>query len=109
MAISPQTREKNAEMKQKHGLSFPILSDPGNAWARKLSLVFSLPEDLRAIYLQFGLSLPEHNGDDTWELPMPGRLVVDSNGTIRSIDSDPDYRRRPEPEATLEAVRALES
>jgi hypothetical protein len=38
---------------------------------------------------------------------MPGRFVVDRNGIVRAVDVDPDYRYRPEPEKTVEDVRAL--
>ncbi len=107
VAISPQTPEHNAEVKAKQRLAFPVLSDPGNAYARELSLVHGFPEDLKEIYLQFGLSLPDVNGDDSWELPLPARIVVDARGVIRSLESDPDYTQRPEPSATLEFVRGV--
>jgi hypothetical protein len=38
--------------------------------------------------------------------PMPGRFVIDVSGIVRAVDVDPDYRYRPEPEKTLEEVRA---
>jgi peroxiredoxin len=109
VAVSPQVREKNAEVKRNNRLEFPVLSDPGNAYARRLGLVFALPDDIRAIYGSFDVVLPDFNGDDSWELPMPARLVIDHEGVIRSIDADPDYTRRPEPEATLEVLRGLAS
>ncbi len=84
-----------------------MLSDPGNAWTRKLSLVFSLPDNLRDIYQGFGIDLPAYNGDDSWELPVPARIIVDGSGIIRGIDADPDYTRRPEPDATLEILRGM--
>ena len=101
-------REKNAEMGEKHRITYPILSDAGNAYAGRLSLAFAFPEELREIYVAFGISLPEHNGEDSWELPLPARIVVDAEGVIRSIDADPDYTRRPEPEATLEILRGMD-
>ena len=107
VAISPQIPAKNAEIQTRHRLQFPILADANNTWARQLSLTFSLPADLREIYQAFGIDLPAHNGDDSWELPVSARVVVDSGGVIRWIDADPDYTRRPEPEATLEALRTL--
>ncbi len=108
MAISPQLAEHNAEVKSNNQIEFPILSDAGNAYAKQLSLAFALPDDLRAVYRDFGASLPEFNGDDSWELPLPARLVVDGEGIIRSIDADPDYRRRPEPSATIEVLSTLD-
>jgi len=108
VVISPQLQEKNAEVKRRQRLAFPVLSDPGNAYARELSLVSALPEDLREVYRSFEILLPEYNGDDSWELPLPARMVVDREGVIRSVEADPDHTRRPEPETTLELLRTLD-
>lgn len=70
-----------------------------------MGLVFSLPADLREIYRSFGIDLAEHDGDESWELPIPARIVVGGDGLIRGIDADPDYTVRPEPDATLEILR----
>ncbi len=51
--------------------------------------------------------LPEFNGDDSWELPLPARLVVDGQGVIRSIDAGVDYTRRPEAEASVEVLKTI--
>jgi peroxiredoxin len=99
--------EKNAEVKAKHRLGFPVLGDPGNQYAKELGLVFSLPDDLRTVYAGFGIVLPDFNGDDSWELPLPARIVVDSDGVIRDLQADPDYTHRPDPEETMEALRKL--
>jgi peroxiredoxin len=84
-----------------------VLRDRGNEVARTFGLVFTLPEDLRTIYLGLGIDLPKANGDDSWTLPMPARYVVDRTGTIRAADVDPDYTRRTEPAETVAALRAL--
>lgn len=107
MAISPLTQEANAKFTRRLKLDFPLLSDRHNAYAKELGLVFALPEAIRTVYTGFGIVLPDHNGDDSWELPLPTRLVVDAAGVIRSVDADPDYTVRPEPEASLEVLRGL--
>ena len=107
VAISPMTVEQNAEVKSQWKLDFPVLSDQGNSYARQLSLVHRLPDDLRRVYLEFGIDLAAVNGDDSWELPLATRMVLDRTGVIRNLDTDPDYTRRPEVEASLEAVRLL--
>jgi hypothetical protein len=33
--------------------------------------------------------------------------VVDGGGTIRAVDADPDYTRRPEPAQTVDVLRQL--
>lgn len=87
-------------------MTFEILSDPGNQVAKKFGLTHRLPDKLRQVYMQLGLDLPLHNGDDSWTLPMPGRFIIDKNATILSAEVNPDYTIRPEPEETLKALKA---
>ena len=107
VAISPQKREHSAELKERHHLEFPVLEDTEQSWARRLSLTFAVPAELKEIYRGFGVDLAAYHGDDSWELPVPARLVVDGASKIRGIDADPDYTRRPEVEATLSILRDL--
>lgn len=104
LLISPQTEKYGKKTLSDNQLSFDVLSDRGNSFAKRLGLVFSLPKDLREIYLSFGINLPEHNGDDSWEIPMPTRLIVSQSGQIVYADINPDYTDRPEPADTLAAL-----
>jgi peroxiredoxin len=107
VAITPQLPEHSQGMIEKHAIGFPMLSDPGNAYTGKLGLVFEVPPEVKKIYEGFGLDLEKANGDASWTLPMPARIVVDSSGIVRATDIDPNYTQRPEPEKTLADVRAL--
>ena len=107
MAISPQLPEHNRELIRTRQLTFDILTDRGNAVAMTFGLRFNLPDYLSQIYRTFPLDLEKFNGDASWTLPIPARLVIDRHGIIRAAESDPDYTTRPEPEDTLEAVRIL--
>ena len=107
VAISPQLPVHNRELVRSRGLTFPILSDAGNKVAARFGLAFTLPDYLRAIYATFPLDLVTYNGDASWTLPMPARFVIDRQGIIRAAESDPDYTTRPDPEATLTALRTL--
>jgi peroxiredoxin len=107
VALTPQLPEFSAGMVEKHKLNFDMLADPGNAYAAELGIRFDLPDAVREIYLGFGNDLATVNGDDSWTLPMPARIVVDNGGIVRATDIDPRYNTRPEPEKTLEDVRAL--
>ncbi len=109
VAISPQLSEHSLALVKAKQLTFEILSDPGNAVAQKFGLVHSLPEDLRKIYLQFGIDLPKHNGDDSWTLPLAARFIIDGEAIIRYAEVDADYTVRPDPEHTLEALKINES
>ncbi len=94
-------------MIEKHSLTFDVLSDPGSAYAAQLGVAFDLPDDLAAVYGKLGINLPKHNGEDRWQLPMPGRFVIDREGIVRVVDVDPDYTNRPEPQKTLDDLAAL--
>ena len=84
-----------------------MLHDFGNQVAEAYGLAFTLPDDLRAIYIKFGIDLARGNGDGTWRLPVPARFVIDRQGIVRAVDADPDYTRRPEPARTVEILRGL--
>ena len=107
LAISPQQLGFNQALIDEKNLTFDLLSDPGNQVAKTFGLVFALPEDLKTLYLQFGIDVAKHNGDDTWTLPMPGRFIIDQTGIVRYAEVDPDYTVRPEPEHTVAALKKL--
>lgn len=89
------------------GLDFEMLTDEGNRVGKAYGIVYEVPEDLKKVYLQFGLKVDEHNADGSWELPMPARLIVDREGTVRYADINPDYTQRPDPAETLEALKKI--
>ena len=84
-----------------------ILSDPGNEVAHQYGVRFTLSKELQDLYLKFGINLPENNGDDSWTLPMPTRLIIDQDGIIRYAEVNPDYTVRPDPEETIEALKEI--
>lgn len=107
VAITPQIPTKSLEMLKKQPLDFDLLSDAGNEYAGTLGLRHEVRGELQNIYEGFGIDLPTSNGDPSWTLPVPARIVVDSSGVVRAIDADPDYTRRPEPAKTLADLQAL--
>jgi peroxiredoxin len=88
-------------------LTFEILSDPGNAVAQRYGVKYQLPVDLKEVYLKFNIDLPKHNGDDSWTLPLPTRLIIDQKGIIRYAAINADYTVRPEPEETTVALKNI--
>ena len=107
MVISPELASHIAPMATRHRFTFPILWDEKCLVADAFGLAFTLPDDLREVYLGFGNDLARRNGDPSWQLPVPARFVIDAAGIVRSVEADPDYRYRPEPEPTLAALRKV--
>ncbi|MHC4756987.1 MAG: redoxin domain-containing protein [Planctomycetota bacterium] len=94
-------------MAEEKKLSVDILSDPGNEVAERYGIRFKLPEDLKQVYEGFGVKLDKYNGDTSWTLPMPARLIIDRDGIIRYAEINPDYTVRPDPEDTIEALKRI--
>ena len=105
VVFSTETNAISNDLATKQKLGFPIVRDEELKIAQAFGLAFKLPDDVREIYSSFGINIPKNTGRDAWELPMPARFVIDKDGVIRAADVDPDYTKRPEPEATMAVVR----
>ena len=107
VAITPQLPTETLSTAEKQGLKFTVLSDVGNKYARKLGIVWKMPETLRPVFKTLGHDFVKSNGDDSFELPIPASLLVDGNGVVRKTFVDPDYTKRLEPETALEWIDTL--
>ncbi|MGD1809614.1 peroxiredoxin-like family protein [Dapis sp. BLCC M126] len=105
IAISPETPDNSLSTTEKNELTFEVLSDVGNQIAKQFGLVFQLPEELRPIYQSFGIDLPAYNGDESFELPIPGTYVVAKDGTVTHAFVDPDYTKRLDPEEIINVLK----
>lgn len=97
VAITPELPDQSLSTAEKNALQFEVLSDPQSRYAKELGLVFSLPEELRPIYLSFGIDVEAHNGEGQFDLPLAATFVVAQDKTIISAFVDADYTKRQEP------------
>ena len=107
--ISPQTQEQSRAFIERKNLSMELLSDLGNRVAEKYGLVYTFPQDLKEVYLQFKIDLAKYNGDDSWKLPLSARYIIDRHHTVRYAEVSADYTVRPDPSHTIEALKKLGS
>lgn len=91
----------------KLALTFPVLSDVRNLVARKYGIVFVLSKQLRPIYKGFGIDIPEVNGDDSFELPVPATYVIDTDGKVKLAFIDADYTQRLDPETVISVLTRI--
>lgn len=108
VVISPQLKKFSRLMVKKHRLTFPLLRDENNRLATQFGLTFELPEDLAALYDQFGIDLVRFNGTPGATLPMPARFVLNRKGVVVSAEADPDYTHRPEPSEIVEILKQMD-
>lgn len=107
IAISPQVPDKSVDQISNSQLTFDVLSDIGNKLAKECGLVFTLPESLRPIYEAWEIDIPGHNGNNSFELPIPATYIIDSNGDVRYAHIDMDYTKRLEPDIIIEQLKSL--
>jgi len=108
LAISPELPDNSLTTEQKNGLAFAVLSDVGNVVAKSFGIVYTLPDELLAVYAASKRDLREMNGEQgAKELPLPATFVLDRQGVVRLAYVDGDYTTRLDPDAILEALAAL--
>ena len=107
IAISPQAPDGSLTTQEANGLTFTVLSDPGNHVATRLGILTSQTSAARRIQHAMGIDVTASNADGTDNLPIPTTLIVDHTGTIRWIDVHPDYTTRTEVADILSAADSL--
>jgi peroxiredoxin len=104
IAISPQAPDASLSMQEKNGLTFTVLSDPGNQLAKAAGILTAPSSEVRAAQLQLGLDLTAVNADGTIQIPMPTTIIVTADHLVRWVDVHPDYSTRSEPDQILAAL-----
>ena len=106
VGVSPHLPEKGlGAIGDRHALGFPVASDRGNRLGRRFGITFDrdhVPE---------GQPSPgwigELTGTNTAELPQPTIIIIDQDRKVRFVDVSPDWLRRTEAPAILDAVRDI--
>jgi peroxiredoxin len=109
VAVSPETPEHTANALTQFSFSFYLLSDRGNALARKVGLVYRLPPEMQSEFRKANIYLPAINGDDSWELPVPATYLVGQEGVIRDAFVDVDYYHRRDPRELITELKKISS
>src|SRR5215470_11750693 len=106
VAISPETHQYGAALRDYAEAPFPILTDLDNGYALSLNLAFWVGDEKREAMKAGGYDISLYNGNETWMLPVPATFVVGSDGLVKARYIDPDYRRRMELDTIVDAVAA---
>jgi len=106
-AISPEKPDVTMEKTDTESLNFIICSDVDNKLAKKLNLVFGLPEKIQAIYEKFGIDVDSSQGNTEKELPIPATFIIDGKGKVTFVDLDEDYTTRPDADEVIAEYKKL--
>jgi peroxiredoxin len=97
VAISPQKVHHNFLTADQHKLSFPLLSDRGNAVARQFQVEYNVPPEQLDLYRSVFINLGHLNDDAPDSLPLPATFIIAPSGIVEQVFTDEDFRIRPEP------------
>jgi peroxiredoxin len=105
VAISAELPDTSLDTKSKLELEFPVLSDTGNVYARKLGIVWKQPDVMKDIlaYTEW----KKRYGNEEMEIPVPGTFLVDREGVVRNVFVEANWHERLEPETALRWIDAL--
>lgn len=104
VALSPQLPDSLREIKERHGLPFPVAIDADNGLARLLNVTFQ-PDD-RPSPPPAGW-IGEVTGTNSWELPQPTVLLLGPGRVVQWLHVSPDWLDRPEAADILRQIDSL--
>ena len=99
LAVSPDKPEELTKTMDKDKLTYTLLSDSDAAAIQAFGLAF------RAASTQFNM-LEQYSGATHHALPVPAVYILGTDGTIKFVHFDPDYKVRMDPAKILEQAKA---
>ncbi|MBN8184765.1 MULTISPECIES: peroxiredoxin-like family protein [Roseibium] len=107
VAITPESRSYANRLRDRCGLSFPVLTDVDNGYALSLGLAVWLGDELKTLFTKNGSDLVHVLATTGWVVPIPATFVVASDGRILDRYVNADFRKRKDPEDILAVLKSL--
>lgn len=87
--------------------AFPICSDTGSTFSKKLGLAFEIPDEIYEIYKNFDIDIEKINGNKEHILPIPAMIITDEQGIVRYVFAKADHNLRAEPDEILKVLKEI--
>jgi peroxiredoxin len=100
LAVSPDKPEELVKTSQKDQLTFTLLSDADASAMKAFGLAFQAPP------AQFKM-LEQYSGAAHHAIPNPAVYIFGTDGTIKFLHHDPDYKVRMNPSEVLEKAKSV--
>ena len=106
VALTPELPDYSLSTKEKHQLTFEILTDLNNEVASRYGLVFTLDENT-AVRYEKGFGLSAYNGNHLNQLPMPATYIINQKGVIVYAFVNADYTQRANTEEVIKKLKEI--
>lgn len=107
VAISSEVQQYTRMLRAEAKAEFPFLTDVDGGYALSINLAIWVDEAMARMIGSAGWDVPGYQGGTPWVLPVPAVFVVRPDGVIAARHVDPDYRRRMELDALLDALKLV--
>jgi peroxiredoxin len=105
VVIVPDRQAYAAKLRAEANAPLSILTDLDNGYALSLGLAFWVGEEMQEYMRARSVDPTQSQGNDSWFVPVPATFVVGRDGRIVARHVDPDYRKRMELDAVLDALK----
>jgi peroxiredoxin len=106
LAISPDKPEELAKSITQHSLTYTLLSDADVAATKAFGLAFKVDDATVSRYLTMNIDLERSSGEKHHVLPVPAVYILGTDGVIRFVYYNPDYRVRMDSAKILAEAKA---
>ena len=104
IALSPDKPEELAKTVKNEELGYTLVSDSKMKAAKAFEIAFQVDQPTIEKYKTYKIDLIAASGEGHQQLPVPSVFLINAEGEITFVFSDPDYKKRLSNEALLEAV-----
>jgi peroxiredoxin len=94
IGITPETNNSIIKIAERSGASFPLIHDTGYKIMKQYNVSFRLDDETISRYRKYDLGVAQSNDNEDYILPVPATYVIDTDGIIRFIYFNSDYRKR---------------
>ena len=107
LAVSMDTPAKLKATPDRDKLHYRLFSDSDAVAVKAFGIAFKVEDELVKKYKDaYKIDLEAASGNDHHILPYPAVFIVNTNGVIRFVHVNPDYKVRLAPAKILEAVQS---
>jgi peroxiredoxin len=94
LAITPETAENVKKTIEKTKSTFPVLEDQGLVIMKMYKVNFAVDEKTITKYKGYGIDFDKANGVNGANLPVPATYIIGTDGKIKYVFFNTDYRKR---------------
>lgn len=105
VSIIPDRQEFAQRLRTETFDKLHVVTDIDNGYALSLGLTIWLGDVIKGHLIERGYQLATYQGNDGWYVPIPATFIVGRDGRVIARFVDPDFRKRMDIEAILEALK----